>query len=66
MSNSHTGRDERQAQCGACGAEISYTVSEGSGEAATVACPSCGREVRTEGGDPELEGFGPGVGQSGA
>jgi endogenous inhibitor of DNA gyrase (YacG/DUF329 family) len=67
---SHPNRSEKTATCPACGAEINYTVAE-SGDAApaggeSVQCPSCGRPVEVEGQDPHLEGFGPGVGQSGA
>lgn len=69
MVENHPGREEKRTSCRSCGAEIEYTVAvqaavlhEGDG----IRCPSCGRLVETEGDDPRLREFGPGVGQSGA
>jgi predicted RNA-binding Zn-ribbon protein involved in translation (DUF1610 family) len=69
MAEIHPGRREVSAECPFCGADIIYTVAEGAGGGdanGSINCPSCGRAVDSEGTDPKLDQFGPGLGQSGA
>lgn len=68
MAENHPGREERETQCPACGAAIHYSIEPGgtTGAGGSLRCPSCGRDVPTDGQNPQLLEFGPGKGQHGA